>query len=185
MITILGAFARGNIYSPDMSDEEMYAKIGYVIGHEISHAFDRTGSQYDADGNLNSWWTEEETAAFRKKDEKLAAYYNAIHPWAGQDLHGTILTGEACADMGGIKVMLKLAEKKEGFDYDRFFRAYAEMWQQKATLPYIYSLIEDTHPLCYLRINTVLQQYDEFLDYYGIREGDGMYLSEKDRVNIW
>ena len=69
---------------------------------------------------------------------------------------GSIMTGEACADMAGIKVMLRLAAENPDFDYDKFFRSYA-----------------------------TLQQYDEFLDFYGITEGDGMYLAPEDRVAIW
>ena len=81
--------------------------------------------------------------------------------------------------------MLRIASQKEGFDYDRFFRSYADLWQGKGTLNSVYSEINDEHPLPYLRVNCILQQYDEFLDLYGIREGDGMYLAPQDRVNIW
>jgi len=87
--------------------------------------------------------------------------------------------------MAGLKVVLQIAAGKEGFDYDRFFRAYADLWAEKMTAQMAVYYIKDEHPLHYLRINTVLQQYDEFLDYYGIREGDGMYLAPEARVNIW
>lgn len=95
------------------------------------------------------------------------------------------MTGEACADMAGIKVMLKIAEDHPDFDYDKFFRTFANIWLTKDTLQRAYVRINDTHPMCYLRINATLQQYDEFLDYYGITEGDGMYLAPEDRVAIW
>ena len=184
-ITILGAYARGGNYNSDMSEEELLGKIGVVIGHEISHAFDSTGAQFDKDGNMSDWWTEEDRAAFLERNKKMEDYYNAIHPWAGQDLHGSIVTGEACADMAGVKVVLRLAAEKEGFDYDAFFRAYADLWMYKETLQRVYLRLNDVHPLPYLRTNCTLQQYDEFLDFYGITEGDGMYLAPEDRVNIW
>ena len=184
-ITILGAFARGGVYSSDMSDEELYAKLGTVIGHEISHAFDRSGAQFDKDGNMSMWWTEEDYAAFQQRNADMEAYYNAMHPWEGQDFHGSIMTGEACADMAGVKVMLQLAAEKEDFDYDAFFRSYADLWLTKDTLQRAYRRINDVHPMMYLRINATLQQFDEFLDCYDIREGDGMYLAPEDRVNIW
>ena len=168
-----------------MSDEELYARIGMVIGHEISHAFDSTGAQYDKDGNMNLWWTQEDWKAFNEKNARLEAYYSAMQAWEGENLDGSILTGEACADMGGLKCMLRIAAKKEGFDYDRFFRSYADLWLAEGTLNYTYSHLKDEHPLPYLRVNCVLQQYDEFLDFYGITEGDGMYLAPEDRVNIW
>ena len=184
-ITILGAFAQGAVYSSDMSDEELLGTLGAVIGHEISHAFDSSGAQYDKDGNMAAWWTEEDYNTFLARNKKMEDYYNAIHPWEGQNLYGSIVTGEACADMAGIKVALRIAAEKENFDYDAFFRAYAGLWLDKDTLQMTYIRINDVHPMGYLRINCTLQQFDEFLDCYGITEGDGMYLAPEDRVNIW
>ena len=184
-IYIMGAFARGGMYRSDMSDEELYGTVGTVIGHEVSHAFDSTGAQFDKNGDMISWWTEEDYATFLARNEKMAAYFNAMHPWEGQDFYGSIMTGEACADMAGIKVMLRLAAEKPDFDYDLFFRTYANVWLLKDTLGMAYVRINDTHPMGYLRINATLQQYDEFLDFYGITEGDGMYLAPEDRVAIW
>ena len=168
-----------------MSEEEVLGKLGVVIGHEISHAFDSTGAQYDKDGNRTDWWTEEDEATFLERNRKMEDYYNAIHPWEGQDLHGSIVTGEACADMAGLKVALRLAAERENFDYDAFFRAYADLWMYKESLQRVYLRINDVHPLPYLRVNCTLQQYDEFLDFYGITKGDGMYLAPENRVNIW
>ncbi len=184
-VYILGAFAQGSIYNSDMSDEELLAKLGTVIGHEISHAFDSSGAQFDKDGNMTNWWTEEDYTAFLEKNEKMVAYYNAMHPWEGQNFYGSIMTGEACADMAGLKCMLRIAAEKENFDYDAFFRAFADMWLTKDTLQIAYIRINDNHPMAYLRINATLQQYDEFLDFYGIEEGDGMYLAPENRVSIW
>ena len=159
--------------------------MGWVIGHEISHSFDSTGAQYDKDGNLASWWTEDDYNAFLALNEKLANYYNNMHPWEGQNFYGNIMTGEACADMGGMRVMLRIAADREDFDYDVFFRSLAEVWFSKLTLQKAYQIINDTHPMGYLRINATLQQFDEFLNFYGITEGDGMYLAPEDRVAIW
>ena len=184
-IYILGAYARGDIYSSEMSDEEVLAKLGVSIGHEISHAFDRTGAQFDKDGNMKNWWTKEDKEEFKKRNAKLAEYFNSIHPWEGQDLKGSIMTGEACADMAGMKVALRVASEKENFDYDKFYRAFADLWFVKENLMMARAGIEDEHPLNYLRINCTLQQFDEFLDFYGIKEGDNMYLAPEDRVNIW
>ena len=95
------------------------------------------------------------------------------------------MTGEACADMAGMKCMLRIAAEKEDFDYDSFFRAYADLWLTKDTLQISYARINDNHPMGYLRVNATLQQFDEFLNFYGISEGDGMYLAPEDRVCIW
>ncbi len=85
-----------------------------------------------------------------------------------------------------MKCILGIAAGKPDFDYDAFFRAYADLWCSKMT-PYMaaYYAEEDVHPLKYLRINVVLQQFDEFYDTYGIEEGDNMYLAPEDRIQIW
>lgn len=168
-----------------MSDEELYSRLGMVIGHEISHAFDSAGAQFDKDGNMNMWWNEEDYKAFEEKNKKLADYYSAMSPWAGQYFNGSIMTGEACADMGGMKCMLRIAAKKDGFDNDKFFRSYAQFWLSKFTKNTALYYLTDEHPMPYLRVNCVLQQFDEFCDLYDIKEGDGMYLAPEDRVNIW
>ena len=100
-------------------------------------------------------------------------------------MDGENMIGEACADMGALKCMLRIAAGKPDFDYDKFFRAYADRCAAKETLLWIMARLEDEHPLMYLRVNTNLQQYDEFLDFYGITEGDNMYLAPEDRVAIW
>ena len=184
-IHILGAYSQGNMYNSSMSDEELLGKLGCVIGHEISHAFDSGGAQFDKDGNFKNWWAEADYAAFRARNEKMIAYYNNMHPWEGQNFHGSIMTGESGADMAGVKAVLRVAAGKKNFDYDKFFRAYAGSFLCKNTLQVTYFAINDTHPLDYLRINCTLQQYDEFLDFYGIKKGDGMYLAPEDRVAIW
>ena len=183
--TIKAAFVQAPNYRPDMSDEELYAYMGPAIAHEISHAFDAKGAKFDKDGNFINWWTDEDNAAFNEKNERLAAYFNAMHPWEGQDFNGEAMVGEACADMAALKCMLRIAAGKPDFDYDKFFRAYADRCATRETLWMAMARLEDEHPMMYLRINTNLQQYDEFLNYYGITEGDNMYLAPEDRVAIW
>ena len=183
--TIKAAFVQAPNYKPDMSDEELYAYMGPAIAHEISHAFDAKGAKFDKDGNFINWWTDEDNAAFNEKNERLAAYFNAMHPWEGQDFNGEAMVGEACADMAALKCMLRIAAGKPDFDYDKFFRAYADRCATRETLGMAMARLEDEHPMMYLRINTNLQQYDEFLNYYGITEGDNMYLAPEDRVAIW
>ena len=184
-IYILGAYVRPLGDLGAVSDEELYAKLGTAIGHEFSHAFDPTGAQYDKDGNMNLWWTEEDGMAFYEKTAKMVAFYDGIQPWKGLSCHGNIVSGEACADLAGMKVILSIAAGKEGFDYDAFFRAYADNYMSVMTPEYARQLLEDQHPLNYLRINIVLQHFDEFLNLYDIHEGDGMYLAPEDRVAIW
>ena len=115
----------------------------------------------------------------------MIAYYETIHPWEGQDLDGLRLAGEACADLTGMQCILGIVAEKPGFDYDAFFRAYADMWCTKLKPEFMTLYLEDVHPLKYLRINVVVQQFEEFYETYGIREGDNMYLAPEDRIRIW
>ena len=184
-INILAAFCQGDLYNPDMKYEEMLGTIGMVIAHEITHSFDGTGGQFDETGAFSSWWNEEDFEVFTEKLEKLAAYYDGMTAWEGMPFNGSIMTGEACADMGALKCMLQMAAGKEDFDYDAFFRSYANLWAEKNNLFGVLSNLQNEHPLSYIRVNSVLQQYDEFLDCYGIGEGDSMYLAPEDRVLIW
>lgn len=185
-INILAGWCQGKNYNKKMSKEELYANVGYAIGHEISHAFDSEGAQFDKNGNLLNWWQENELEEFRKKNDKMAQYYSAMYPWKGAKLEGMILTGEAGADMTSMKCMLRMAEKIPNFNYDKFFRSYASCHRSIMTLEeQENNYLGDEHPLGYLRINTVLQQFDKFNKVYDIKEGDGMYLAPEDRVIIW
>ena len=93
--------------------------------------------------------------------------------------------GEAAADIGGMAIGLKIAKKYQDFDYDLYFRSHAELWRMQSTINTERYDVSNEHPLRYLRINTVVQQFDEFLDTYGIQEGDLMYLKPEDRINLW
>ncbi len=185
-INILLGILSDATYTADMSKEEVYGRIGAIIGHEISHAFDSAGSQYDKDGNMTDWWTEEDRAAFEERVEKVRDYYDHIAIYGDKYLAGAKLDGEATADIAGFQCLLRLAEKEEDFDYDTLFRSYAELECCKQTpyaADYLYTF--DSHPPDYLRCNVMFQQFDEFLETYGIQEGDGMYLAPEDRIKVW
>lgn len=184
-ICIYGAFANAGFYRSDMTDEEMYAFLGFPTAHEITHAFDATGSQFDKNGNFNDWWSKEDREAFDAKNQKLIEYYDAIIPWNGEKYYGQVVCGEACADMGSMRCMLNLASQKENFDYDTFYRNIADQWLSKYKKETVIGNLTNVHPLDYLRVNCTLQQYQEFFDFYDIMEGDNMYLPPEDRVAIW
>ena len=185
-INILIGLLADPFYDDGMSRAEILGSIGTVIGHEISHAFDTTGARFDKDGNMSNWWTDEDLASFNERAGKLVSYYDGITVWEGQNAMGSILQGEVIADMGGVKVMLKLAEGEDGFDYDAFFKSYARMWHRICTREFEYwNLTQDPHPFQYLRTNVTLQQFDEFNKAYDIKEGDNMYLAPADRVMVW
>ncbi len=174
-------------YYEGMSTEELYASVGgFWLGHEISHSFDSQGSRYDAEGKLNNWWSEEDDAEFRRRIEKLDAYLDTIEPFGDYKVNGKTVDVEMLADITGLQCALKMASQEEDFDYDAFFRKFAEM---NAGIVYysqeLSSLLQDEHPLEYLRTNVTVQQFDEYYETYGTAEGDGMYLAPEDRLTVW
>ena len=185
-INIFLGIMEGVFYHEDISDEELYACLGTVVGHEISHAFDTQGALYDKNGDYKDWWKHEDYVTFQKKANKLISYLEGFTKNPIWSVKGQAICGEAIADMAGMKVILRLAEKKEGFDYKTFFISYAELWREVSTYETeLYRNQFDSHPLNYIRTNAVLQQFDEFLETFDIKEGDTMYLDTKDRVCIW
>lgn len=185
-INILPGLVGDVLYNDDMKTEEVYAMLGVVIGHEISHGFDPNGSLYDEVGNYSDWWTKEDYEAFDALTKKLVDYYDGITIWDGFNCNGELVKGEACADMAGVACMLRLAAKEDDFDYDLFFKSYAKLWATNSSPNMDYYVGEyDEHPLNYLRVNVVVAQFDEFYETYDIKEGDGMYIAPENRVKIW
>lgn len=172
----------------DASYEQLLAAVGAsTIGHEISHSFDTNGAQFDENGNYVNWWTDADYKAFTERADRLAAYFDKITPFDGcEAVNGSMVKTEAIADMGGLKVALMIAKKTPNFNYDEFFRQFAMSWADiypKEIL--ISNNHSDPHPMDYLRINTSVNQFQEFYDTYGVQEGDGMYLAPEKRVSVW
>lgn len=174
-------------YSDDISVEGLYASLGaFWIGHEISHAFDSFGSQYDKDGNYVNWWTKEDRSAFDARIQKVDDYLSSIEVGNGNFVKGANVDTEMVADFTGLQCALRMAEKVENFDYKEFFQVYANMNATISTeSDEISQLLSDPHPLDYLRTNVPVQQFEEFYQAYGVEEGDGMYLAPEDRLLVW
>ena len=185
-INIMGGMLNGIIYQDDYSYEEVLGIVGMIIGHEISHAFDPLGSQYDKDGGLAPWWTDEDRAAFDERTQKLIDYYDNLELFDGITYDGSRVQGEAVADMGGLKCLLRIVDRMEGFDYNRFFEAFAKLWAVRYVKSVEINIAKaDVHPLGYLRTNVTVMQFDKFQEVYDVKEGDGMYLAPEDRICIW
>ena len=185
-INIFAGFLGGVFYGEDRSYEQNLGGMGFFIGHEIGHAFDTNGAQYDKDGAYADWWAEEDKAVFLERAAKLAAWYDGFIPFEGCEYSGQQVQTEAIADMGSMKCLLAIAAQKDDFDYDAFFRQFASLFRTKATLPAIIgNTAVDIHPMRYMRTNATLAQFQEFDDFYGIEEGDGMYIAPEERVAVW
>lgn len=183
---LAGILADGTFYRSDMPREEKLARLGSIIGHEITHAFDTTGSQFDKDGRAADWWQFEDTATFQTRTTQMTKYYAALTPYPGSTGYASNVTSEAIADMGGVKCMLALGKETPDFNYQQFFTSYAELWQKKTTYEREDAMANrDEHPLAFLRVNVTLQQFDEFNTAFGIAPGDGMYINPEDRILVW
>lgn len=184
-MVILQGLIEGDVFGKEESKEGELAVLGMIVGHEISHAFDVTGANYDKNGEYKNWWTAEDKIAFQDKTNKITEYFNSIEVLRGVHCNGARNNGEASSDMGGIRVALHLAKKIDNFNYDKFFTEFAKLWLRTISLDNMMDYVEDEHPLSYLRVNVTLSQFDEFIDTYNIKPGDGMYIAPSDRIAIW
>ncbi|MBQ6919235.1 MAG: M13 family metallopeptidase [Synergistaceae bacterium] len=186
-INIIAGIIGGDFYDSYMSYEEKLGGIGMVIGHEISHAFDTRGAQFGKTGNVESWWTDEDNANFKARADKLIKYLDTFKvDDSGENYNGTLVHTETIADMAGIKAMLGIASEIEPFRYDEFFKQYARIWKLIQTKELSDLRIKtDVHALPYIRVNAIVQQYDEFYRTFGITSDDGMYLAPDQRVAVW
>lgn len=185
-INIPAGILGGVFYPKDGKTEGLLGGIGMVIGHEITHAFDTNGSQYDENGNMLNWWTEEDKKKFDARAKAISDYFSTLDAMPGIKVNGKMVLSEAIADLGGLSCMTVIARGIEGFDFPKFFGAYAKVWRSRATKEFEeYITKEDVHPRSFLRTNVNVQQLQEFYDAFGVRPGDGMYLAPEKRLALW
>lgn len=201
-IVFPAAILQAPFFDPEATDAENYGGIGVVIGHEMTHGFDDQGRNFDKNGNLTNWWTEEDAAAFEELTKGLVAQFDAVEVLPGLYANGTYTLGENIADQGGLRVamtaFLNSQEQKgidinspqamvEGFTPEQiFYLNYANLWAQNIRDEEIRSLTtSDVHSLGNLRVNVSLRNLDPFFRAFGIKEGDPMWRPEAERVIIW
>ena len=189
-------------YNSAADDAVNYGAIGVVIGHEMTHGFDDQGRQFDKDGNMNNWWSEEDAAAFKARTDILVEQFNKVEVLPAKDgkpaimADGALSLGENIADQGGLRVAYtalrnSLKDKGEpapidGFTADqRFYLSYATIWGQTVRDEEIARLTKtDVHSLGCNRVNITLRNIDTFHKAFGITSG-AMFLPENERVIIW
>ena len=184
-INIFPGYITSAVYTKGMSPEELLAGTGFAIGHEISHAFDYSGSQRNAYGEAIAVFSEADVQIFVAKRQEVADYYSTIVMWPDVTVDGTITSAEATADLCGVQVVLKRAESIEGFDHEKLFGSFARKWAVVYAPAYGNLLRINPHPLNNLRVNVNAQMFDEFYQTYEATEGDTMYLSPDKRLAMW
>ena len=174
-------------YDKNQSTEKNYGGIGVVIGHEITHAFDSNGADYDENGDMHNWWTNADSKAFDKRIKAFEDQWNGLEIY-GTKVNGKLTVTENVADAGGLSSTLQVLKtdmtKPNLKDY---FENYANIWKQKASLQYNkYTMVQDVHAPNELRVNQQLKNLPEFYEAYPqIKEGDAMYLAPSKRISLW
>lgn len=172
-------------YSDEMTLSEQYGGIGAVIGHEISHAFDTRGAQFDQYGSLSNWWTDEDYAAFEERSQAMVDLFEDAE-YGVSTVNPRMTLNENIADQGGLRVALEALKKDDTANYEEFFESWARVWREKTTDEYSrYSNLSAVHSPSPLRVNIQLGNMDEFYEAYEIDEDDDMYIPEDERVEIW
>ncbi len=177
-------------------DAVNYGGIGAVIGHEIGHGFDDSGSQSDGDGNLRDWWTAEDRAKFKARTQMLVKQFSAYAPQPGLNVNGELALGENIGDNSGLAIAYKAykislggkpAPVIDGLTGDqRFFMGWAQVWRIKYRDEAMVNQIKvGPHAPGMYRANGAVINHPAFFEAFGVKEGDKMYLPPKDRVSIW
>lgn len=196
-IVFPAAILQPPFYNYTADEAVNYGGIGAVIGHEISHAFDDSGSRFDADGNLKNWWTEEDLKAFTERADALAVQYDSVMVLPDVYVNGKFTLGENIGDLGGLlgayDGLQKYYEENgrpediDGFTAEqRFFMSWATVWRTKSRDEALRTQIKtDPHSPGMVRATQPLLNIQAFYDAFDIKEGDEMYLAPEKRVHIW
>jgi putative endopeptidase len=189
------AILEAPFFDPKADAASNYGSIGAVIGHEISHSFDNTGAEFDAQGRLANWWTPEDQAHFKATGQKLVEQYNAYEPLPGLHINGQQTLGENIADVSGLTIAWiayhkslggKPAPVIDGLTGDqRFFLAFAQSWRSKTRPAALRAqVIGDGHAPGRFRAQTV-RNIDAWYDAFAPKPGEKLYLAPQDRVKVW
>lgn len=183
-------------YDKESDDAVNYGGIGMVIGHELTHAFDDNGSQFDKDGNLNNWWTAEDLKKFKERTQKLIERYDSFVILDSVHVKGALTIGENTADNGGIAIAydaFKLTQQGQdtvrinGYTPDeRFFMSIARIWRVKVRDEFMRNYVNtNSHSPALWRVNGPLMNFTPFYETFQLEPTDKNYKSEEDRIRIW
>ena len=184
-------------FDMNADDAVNYGGIGAVIAHELTHGFDDQGSQYDFEGNLKNWWTEEDLAKFKVKTDKIIAQFNEYTVLDTVHVNGALTVGENIADLGGVTIAFEALQrnwakngKPEPIDgltpEQRFCISFAQIWRGKYRDQALLERIKtDPHSPGVWRANGTLSNFSGFYEAFDIKDGDPMKLSAEKRTIIW
>ena len=181
-----------------MDDAVNYGAIGVVIGHEITHGYDDQGRKFDADGNLNEWWTADDAKAFDSRAQLVVDEYNAFEPLPGLHVNGKLTLGENLADIGGVHIAYEALQRAlakdpskrktvDGFTPEqRFFISFAQIWRTNIRPAEAQRLVTvDPHSPGRFRAFGPLLNVPSFYEAFGVKPGSPMWRPPEQRPVIW
>ena len=194
-IVFPAAILQPPFFNMDADDAVNYGGIGVVIGHEMTHGFDDQGCKYDEKGNLNNWWTEEDSKKFNERTAQLAKLFDEFQV-RGYQINGQLTLGENIADLGGLNVAwdayqmtdeAKANQSIDGFTpAQRFFISYGTIWRNNSRDKYLErQVVTDVHSPAEARVNRTLGSMPHFYEAFDIPAESKMYIAPEERANIW
>ncbi|MGJ8738655.1 M13 family metallopeptidase [Zobellia laminariae] len=195
-IVFPAAILQPPFFDLNAEDAINYGSIGAVIGHEIGHGFDDSGSTFDGDGTMRNWWTENDLEEFKKRTSALVSQYDSFEALPGLNVNGEFTLGENIGDLGGLSIALKAYKialnGKESPVMDnytgeqRVFIGYAQSWRNKIRDEALRMQINtDPHSPANFRVNGVVSNIPEFYTAFNVQKSDSLYLAPEKRVKIW
>ncbi|MEW9798569.1 M13 family metallopeptidase [Alteromonas sp. CYL-A6] len=195
-IVFPAAILQPPFFDMNADDAVNYGGIGAVIGHEIGHGFDDSGSTFDGDGVLRNWWTEQDLSEFKARTAQLVGQYDEFEALPGLFVNGEYTLGENIGDLGGISIALKAyhmslngeaAPVLDGFTGDqRVFIGFGQVWATKYRDEALRSRIAtDSHSPAHFRANGSVRNVPAFYEAFNVEKDDALYLPPEQRVKIW
>ena len=195
-IVFPAAILQPPFFDLNAEDAVNYGAIGAVIGHEIGHGFDDSGSTFDGDGVLRNWWTDEDKERFKQRTNLLVAQYDSFKVLDDLHVNGTFTLGENIGDLGGLSIALQAYKKSlngksspemDGFTGEqRVFLGYAQSWLRKSRAEALQVQVKtDPHSPAQFRVNGVVRNIPEFYTLFDVKEGDALFIPPAERVKIW
>ena len=182
-------------FNQQADDAVNYGGIGVVIGPEMTHGFDDQGRKYDEKGNLNDWWTDDDTLRFNERTQQLVKLFNEFE-LRGNHINGKLTLGENIADLGGLNIawdayqMTEEAKANKSIDgftpAQRFFISYGTIWRNNIRDKALERRIkEDVHSPAEARVNRTLGSMPHFYEAFDIKPENKMYIAPEERAAIW
>lgn len=185
LICFPAAILKEPFYSLKQTKSQNFGGIGAVIGHEISHAFDNNGANFDENGNMNNWWQESDFAEFKKLTNRMIKQFDGIEIGGGK-VNGTQVVSENLADVGGLACAVACLKEESEYNLQEFFCQFARSWAAKFRKEFQELMLKtDVHAPAKLRANIHSSNMDEYYQTFDVKEGDGMYLAPEERIIVW